>query len=238
MELNDIKHLSDIQAARGRGARRPRARPRRAGRVDPSSACRGSGSGTGRGCSGCRRCACRRCCCGRCGSARRGCGSQEGRRQASCGRCGAERRRCTEEGRRQEVATAGMSARSRDPRERCGSVSYCAAWSCNGRHSAQDHRRSRQSGPRARATRHNAGFWFVDALAAQARRALSQPDASSRARSAARSCRAATCAAQADDVHESQRAVRRARSSTICKSRPPKCWSRTTSSTCRRATCA
>ena len=44
-------------------------------------------------------------------------------------------------------------------------------------------------GPEHLLTRHNAGFWFVDALAAQARRALSQPHASSRARSAACSCR-------------------------------------------------
>ena len=93
-------------------------------------------------------------------------------------------------------------------------------------------------GPEHLLTRHNAGFWFVDALAAKLGARFR-----SHTRFQGEICRVAVVgrrdhAAQADDVHESQRA-RDSRARRLSEGLAgAKCWSCTTSSICRSATCA
>ena len=121
MEINDIKRLSDIplpagvtlvDLAHGRDEPVASIHHPRAEEVEARA---------GRGCGrSCRRDACCRCCCsGCCGCACCRWRRQEGRGQACrCRRRCCESSGCAEEGRRQEVTHAGKSAR------RCGMIPH------------------------------------------------------------------------------------------------------------------
>ena len=198
MEINDIKRLSDIplpagvqlvDLAHGRdepvvSIHHPRAEEVEAAPAEAAAAVAGATPVAGAAAPAAAG-----------APAAGGEAKKEEGKPAAAGGC-SESRGCAEEGRRQEVTNAGMSARPRFRRGRCGLfriglLSYFPIAYCYVRHTPQDHRRSRQSGTRAPAHASQRGLLVRGRAGGEGSARAFAATRASRARSAARSCRAA-----------------------------------------------
>ena len=215
-------HVSGAQAAAGRDARVARqVDPVVATAVVPKAHRRDRG---GRGGGGRRR--------GGRGGRSRCRGREGGRSQAREGRGEGRRQEGRRQGRQEEVSSSALraiEARRATHRRRAFSLRVTSIAMTPIRLVAG----LGNPGPRdTQRTRHNAGFWFADALAREARRLVRAGVAASAATS--RKAGDVRIVKPTTYMNESGR-VGRARSRASSRSRPTRSWSCTTSSTCSPA---